>query len=347
MAGHTKAIGKFPPWQHTKRLLTVPALTLTLALGGLPAVAVSLEPADCPTEAQLQRVLAAFGAKLVPFGTPARATVFAQRDPSGEWTLVLGRPGQTEKRKVTLAGGCDEKASALGAIIERFARPVLVPTRDASPPPIDAGAADAGVAAADAGAPEPQLPPPSPPPIIVYETAPVPDGGVEPAPPPPAPQPERFAVGARGGVGVSTSSFSGVAGLWGEYRWRRFAFGAGVDYYGPMRVSSSFGPLTIEQCRPHFFAKVTALTYVVLEGGVGVSAAWSRATPIANEGDAMYHGTVYLGLHGRVPVGPVELWASLRGWVFVTSGNYEVEEVEVFQFPTFAGDLTLGVALKL
>lgn len=343
VARRTKAIGKLPPWQHTKRLLTVPALTLTLALGGLPAVAVSLEPGDCPTEAQLQRVLAAFGAKLVPFGTPARATVFAQRDASGEWTLVLGRPGQTEKRKVTLAGGCDEKASALGAIIERFARPVLIPTRDAPA----RGPVDAGVAVvADAGMPEPQLPPPSPPPILVYETAPVPDGGVEPAPPP-EPQAERFAVGARGGVGLSTASFSGVAGLWGEYRWGRLAFGAGVDYYGSMRVGSSFGPLTIEQCRPHFFAKLTALTYVVLEAGIGLSAAWSRGAPIANEGDAMYHAAVYLGLHGRVPVGPVELWTSFRGWVFITSGNYEVEKVEVFQFPTFVGDLTLGVALKL
>ena len=313
-------------------------------LGGLPPVAVSLEPADCPTEAQLQRVLAALGAKLVPFGSPARATVFAQRDGSGEWTLVLGRPGFNEKRKVVLAGGCDEQATALGAIIERFARPVLIPTRD--PPPPSPGV-DAGVRPApepvDAGAPAPS---PSPPPILVFVEPP--DAGAPEPEPPPEPQPERFAVGARAGVGLSTSGFSAIAGLWGEYRWKRLSFGAGVDYYGPMRVQQAIEVVRIEQCRPHFFARLKALSFLSLEAGVALSAAWSQGQARVNDGDAMYHAGLNLGLLASFPVGPVELWGSLRGWYFIAnSQTWQLDSGEDFRFPNWFGDLMLGISLKL
>lgn len=317
-------------------------------LGGLPPVAVSLEPADCPTEAQLQRVLAALGAKLVPLGSPARATVFAQRDASGVWTLVLGRPGHTDKRKVTLASGCDEQATALGVIIERFARPVLLPTRDAAPAPVpaDAGVPDAGAAPepVDAGV---TAPPPSPPPMLVFiEPA---DAGAPPSEPPALELvPERFAVGARAGVGLSTSGVSAVAGLWGEYRWKRISFGAGVEYYGPMRVQQLTEQVRIEQCRPVFFARIRALPFLALEAGAGLSIAWSQGATRVNDGDAMYHAGLSLGLLASVPVGPVELWGSLRAWYFIAnSESWQLDSGENFRFPNWFGDLTLGISLKL
>ncbi len=342
----TKAIGKNQPWQHTRRLLTVLTIFST-ALGGLPAIGVSLEPADCPTEAQLSRALAAFGAKLVPFGNPARATVFAQRDASGEWSLVLGRPGHNEKRKVTLTGACDEQATALGAIIERFARPVLIPTKDPVVP--DAGAPPPAPVVVDAGAPAAE---PEPPDAGVAAAA---EPALPPPPPPPLPEPEpvrersfSIGVGARGGVGVTGAGASAVAGLWGHLTWRVLSFGAALDYFGPMSLQASPGAIRVDQLRLQFFARFLPVTYVGLEGGVGVSATWARAVGFTvNEQDVAYYAGLFLGVVGRIPVSRlVDLWLLGRGWLFLNTTAYEIDGVGVFNFPTFAGDFQAGVSVK-
>lgn len=345
MTRRTKAIGKNQPWQHTNGLLTV--LAIAAVLNGLPAIGVALTPADCPTEAQLSRALGAFGAKLVPFGNPARATVFAQRDDKGEWTLVLGRPGHNETRKVMLTGACDERATALGAIIERFARPVLVPTKD-PPPAVDAGVPDAGAPAPppppadvpDAGVPSAALPEPEP---------------LPPPPPPPPPQPEpaparpwQVGVGLRGGLGVTEAGPSAVAGLWAYFAWRFVAAGAALDYFGPMQLTSAPGLIRIDQARLQFFARIFPIEYVGLEAGVGLSAAWARAAGFAvNDDDVAYYAGVNLGVVGRWPVASqVDLWLLARGWAWVNSTAYQVDGTEVLRFPTLAADFQAGVSVR-
>jgi hypothetical protein len=332
---------KIPGGNIEKRVLT--ALTVAAVMGGLAPIAVSLEPADCPTEAQLSRVLVGLGAKLVPFGSPARATVFAQRDAAGEWSLTLGRPGSNEKRKVKLEGGCDEKAAALGAIIERFARPVIIAAqREAqaqAAPPIDAGSfVDAGVPEpVDAGVAEPPPPPPPPPVVLVVTPLPAPevaDAGV-----PPAPAERLNGIGARAGVAGSSAGVVAVFSATYERRWKWVGFGGGIEYFGPFVRSAG----RVDSFRPFLFARLRLFDYFALEGGAGGSFIWAGPRGIETPDlDIAFHPAVEVAAHGIYPFELFDLWLTGRGWIYISPEAY----LGSLQWPVFVGEVLGGVQVK-
>ncbi|MBK7863717.1 MAG: hypothetical protein IPJ65_34955 [Archangiaceae bacterium] len=340
----------------------VTALAIAALLGGLPPIGVSLQPADCPTEAQLSRVLSALGAKLVPFGSPARATVLAQREASSpEWSLTLGRPGHSEQRKVTLAGGCDEQAAALGAIIERFARPVLVvsappvPTPDAGTPVTDAGPSgpsgpsgpaapqvdgwsapfpvDAGTAAPEAA----MLPPPPPPSTAAAAPEPVAsEPAPEAAPEPPPVRNAWFVLEARGGAGYSSFGFSGTFGAWAAVKWRIFSLGVGFDYYGPARRD----PQVYDLYRPQLYVRWRLIPYLALEGTVAMAFSRTLREVAGFEfPDVSLHPAAAIGVLGSWPLGRFDLWLGLRGWGMLDIG--------ADAFPSLTAELTGGVSVNL
>ena len=103
-----------------------------------------------------------------------------------------------------------------------------------------------------------------------------------------------------------------------------------------------------DQLRLQLFARFFPITYVGLEAGAGVSAAWARGSGFAvNQEDLAYYAGVALGLVGRIPLTElIDVWLSARGWVWVNSTEYEIDGVGVFRFPTFAGDFQAGVSLR-